>query len=327
LKSFKIGHEYEGIEIINNFTRNARKILNKAEDKWGHKIKLAARTLPTPQKALDCGYDVLTWVQEGLIDLIIPTPRWETTDADIPIEMWKRLLGRYPVEIAVGLEINNKSTRKGKVVQMNVEAINALSAQYLSMGSDKIYLYNYMDTAHPKKKKSSKLFNRGINNSSICKENYHNTLTTIGNLKKVVKSDRKHIVSYPDIGAPWFMDKIENFAPLPLTSKTYKDIKMARVRVGKIPNDSIIKLILGIKMKNEILKPKDIEVYVNSSPITFIGTRKLEPEYTESPLYAFSVKNNGNMPPFLVVEFATHNKVITVDYIEIFISTPRKLQK
>jgi hypothetical protein len=316
---FKIGHEYEGIEIINQFTRDVRDILDEAEKKWGHPIKLAARTLPTLQKALDCGFDVLTWVREGLIDMIIPTPRWETTDSDIPVELWKSVLQDYPVELAIGLEILQKTSKNIPLLLTSVESTNAQAAQYLSMGADKIYLYNYMDEEPPEGDFKNIYDDINHSHSPLKYKNYRAVLSTIGDKEKVVNLPRRHIVTYSDIGPDWFMDKIHLQSPLPITSEGPDHIRFTRVRVGEIPANAKIELILGASSKDDELSSEDIKVYINSIESPFVRNEKIVP-YTNLKGCVFSVENNGYMPPFLVVEFSACKSPITVDYIEIFIS-------
>ena len=110
---FRPGCEYEGIKILNDFTRQIKTLVLEYEKKRGHKIEIAVRVPANPDDALYSGFDTVTWAKEGLCDIIIPTPRWETTDNDMPIELWKQLLLPYKVLLGAGM-----SFAKGKAYNL-----------------------------------------------------------------------------------------------------------------------------------------------------------------------------------------------------------------
>ena len=111
---FKLGQEQRGIAIINDFMRTVKQMVDTAARKRGHPIRLSVRLPHSPITALKLGFDVMTWVKEGLIALVIPTPRWESTDNDMPIDFWKKLLAGTGVELAAGMEINLRPYQIGR---------------------------------------------------------------------------------------------------------------------------------------------------------------------------------------------------------------------
>ncbi len=310
---FRIGHEYEGIEIMNKFMRDVRSILDRAGEKWGHLIRLAARTMRDPQMALDSGFDTVQWAREGLVDVLIPSPRWQTTDSDIPVEMWKRLLSGTGVKLATGIEILQQASvgNNGGRFYTTTENVNALAAQYLSEGADAVYLFNYMDQPHPEIMTADHAYSDGC---SLEPYNYRKLLTTVGSLETVMRAERRHVKTFADIGPVWY-DKAKH-ASLPLAVKAGQ-AGFLRMRVGAIPAEAALELRLGID-GDQAVAP---EVYVNSVPCEYLRSETVVPAYTKNPAWVYSVENDGSLPPFLVVEIIGGIKDTTIDYAEIHVSS------
>ena len=306
---FKIGHEYEGIEIINEFLRQVWCILTRASEKWGHRVKLCVRTLATPQDALDSGYDVWTWAQEGLVDVVVPTPRWETTNADIPVELWKRLLAGTDVLLAPGIEILQKPTRKAPFHSTSIESVYALATQMLSLGADRIYLFNYMDVPDEKAKEDY-----GVARfwSPLADNHYMNMLNTLSSLDKLMQTERRHVVTYTDLGPAWY--KVNENTLLPLTVQPGSDPRFVRVRVGQVPEDARVEVRLGTDAPADALK-----VYVNSNPCPYLRNETVVPDYTANEAKVYAVNLGGQQSPFMVVEMIAQNQAVTVDYVEIHV--------
>ena len=304
---FRIGREYEGIEILNRFTRDTRAILDRAEKKWGHPIMLAARTMRDPQMALDNGFDAAQWAREGLIDVLIPTPRWQTTDSDIPVEMWKRLLAGTGVKLAAGIErLQQVSWVEDVRIYTMPEHVNALAAQYLSEGADWVYLYNYMDYPDVGALRADPANPAG---SAHEPENNMRMLRTIGDLKTVERMERRHVLTFPDVVPVWY--DMRKMAPLPLTVKP-EQAGFLRLRVGEIPADATVEIRLGVS-GGEADAPT---VYVNSEPCQYLRSEEVIPAYTQKPARVYAVKNDGKLPPFLVVEMIAGEKEIGIYYAE-----------
>ena len=181
LYCFAPGGEYEGIEILNGFMREARAILNEAEARWGHPIRMAARVPASPQAALDSGFDAATWAREGLVDILAPSPRWATCDGDLPVEMWTRLLAGTKTRLSPCVEILCRPYPAAKSKPTSVEIARGLAAEYLSMGADSVYLFNYFDMAR---------LDGAEENHPLRKENYRPLLNTLGAEETVLRTER-----------------------------------------------------------------------------------------------------------------------------------------
>ncbi|MBR5157128.1 MAG: hypothetical protein IKW59_05105 [Clostridia bacterium] len=254
----------ECIKIMNDFIRDVKSIVNDAEKKYGHKIKIAIRLNRDINQSLAFGFDARTWAKEKLVDVIIPSPRWSNCDSGIPIEVWKKELDG--VEILGCLETLLSSGALG-IAYMTAETARGLSASLLSAGVDAIYLYNYFgEGGRPRDAEVQKTC------ASI--EDIYNHRT-----RCVVMCQEK--ATCPQ--------GFERWMPLPL-ELTDGECKSISVRNGKIPENKKVKLVLGFE-KGE---PNDLKILLNGEEITNFKECKIdEPENVISEntkCYSASIK-------------------------------------
>ncbi|MFP6641242.1 MAG: family 10 glycosylhydrolase, partial [Myxococcota bacterium] len=73
--------------ILTEYMREHRCVIEHAAAKRGRRIVFGARVLPTLQANLDVGLDVASWMEEGLLDFVVPNFYVdEQMDADFPFE-------------------------------------------------------------------------------------------------------------------------------------------------------------------------------------------------------------------------------------------------
>lgn len=305
---FKTGHEWAGLALLTEFMRQVRAIADRAEQKYGHRILITARTLPTPQSSLDCGFDVITWAREGLIDILAACPRWATADSDIPTELWKQLLYGTDVTLAVGIELLHRSTPRSALLYNTAKNVNGLSAQYLSMGADMIYLYNYFDRPDFQKHPD---FESHLRHTAVADEYYLPMLHTIGSMDQLLRAERRHVVSYRDITPLW--ESVYKGAPLPVSVR--KGTAVLRVRTGEIPEDAAIEVRLGANTAQS----DPFTVWANSTSCTYLRSEEVIPAYTANPAHVYAIQNDGHMPPFIVLEIKSNAGEVIIDYVEIHI--------
>ncbi len=129
--------------IMNDFMREARRIVNEAARKKGHDILLMARVSPSIEDSLAYGFDVKTWAAEGLVDAIVPTPRWMHCDSGIPVADWKGLVGE-DIAVFPGIETLNFG-----VSYTTVENAKAYAAGWNADGADGLYAFNMFTGTYP----------------------------------------------------------------------------------------------------------------------------------------------------------------------------------
>ena len=185
---FKPGHEKEGAEILTAFMREVRVLTQDWAAKRGHPIKLGARVPTHPDAAVGLGMDGITWVREGLVDMLVPTPFWATTDFDIPIELWRERIGPAvnTIVLAAGGEILVRASPGAKQIENDITSARGFAAGALHRGADQIYLFNYMD-------KEPMSGGPGT---------YRTLLEKGVGLEAVTAAPRRHPVTYRDTVAP-----------------------------------------------------------------------------------------------------------------------------
>ncbi len=185
---FRPGKEAEGAALLNQFMRDVRGLTRQWSAKRGHPIKLGARVPTLPDAAKGLGMDGVTWVREGLVDMLVPTPFWATTDFDIPIELWRERIGSAAknIVLAAGAEILVRAYPAAKPIETDITSTRGFSAACLQRGADSIYLFNYMD---PEPMTGGK-------------EAYRTLLQEGLGLKSISQKTRRHVVTYRDTVAP-----------------------------------------------------------------------------------------------------------------------------
>ena len=133
-------------KIMTEFMKNIKKIAERAGERYGRKVYISVRMSRSLKDSYDFGFDVKEWVKHGLIDVVVPSPRWDITDSSIPIDEWRRELGDE-VAILPCVELNNV-----KKTMTDVATAKAYSAAWNAMGADGLYFYNhdYATTWHKK---------------------------------------------------------------------------------------------------------------------------------------------------------------------------------
>ena len=183
---FKPGHEKQGALILMDFVREVHQLTTDWALRRGHPIKLAIRVPAVPEYARGMGLDGVALARSGLIDLLIPTPFWETADFDVPIEQWRELLGPEAAEVALaaGMGGNIRGCRMpGEWIANGPETMRGFTASMLDRGADRIYLFNHFSTPGSK---------------SIQSNIYHEA----GRMETVIQKPRRHILTFHDIVPP-----------------------------------------------------------------------------------------------------------------------------
>jgi hypothetical protein len=182
---FSKGKEQEGRLILNEWLRDIRKLVDDAVKRRGHVIKLGVRVPASPDTALGLGLDAPIWAMEGLVDLVVVTPRWSTIDFNIPIGRWRELLGER-VTLAGGLEVNYQPHLGIPNRVVTKQEATGAAIGVLSAGADVVYLYNYFQIGHPR--------------WSI--PEYQRMLNAFSSVEELQKLPRRHAVTFSDVTIP-----------------------------------------------------------------------------------------------------------------------------
>ncbi|MCP4645005.1 MAG: family 10 glycosylhydrolase [bacterium] len=189
---FAPGHEREGAVILTEYMAEIRRVTEEWAKRRGHPVKISARVPSDPQHALGLGLDGITWAKRGLIDILVPTPFWFTTNTDMPIELWRELLGPATehVALAPGIEVrvHNRFVHAGPTYN-DLESSRGQVASLIDQGADHVYLFNFfLPTPAPEPVWTPDEFLEFLNDGA--------------QLDVILAKPRRHIVTYDDAVPP-----------------------------------------------------------------------------------------------------------------------------
>lgn len=217
---FSVGREAAGRPLLTAWLREVHGLVTAAAQRRGHPIQLGVRVPSRPATALGLGLDALTWARDGLLDLLVVTPRWATVQCDLPLESWRELLGDLPVTLAGGLEVNYRPYPAGPARTITPDLAAGTASMVLSRGADAVYLFNYFPGA------------------VWPTPGYNQTLAAMASLDELAKLPRRVAVTYCEITAPG-----EDYhPPLPAVGQEVAFV----LRPGTVPVREGCVLVLGL---------------------------------------------------------------------------------
>ena len=204
---FSSGSESQGATLLTAWLREVRGLVDQAATRRGHPISLGVRVPSRPQTAMAWGLDAPTWSQEGLVDLLVATPRWSTLEVDMPLGEWRRLIDASRTTLAGGLEVRYQPYRGAAAGTISPELARGAAVCALSGGADVVYLFNYFQGTWPAAE-------------------FQQTLQAMKSIDSLLALPRSVAVTYRDITSPG-----ESYqAPLPKTGKELAvDLKLGPV--------------------------------------------------------------------------------------------------
>ena len=254
---FRPGHELAGGKIITAWMRRVRAECDRAAVRLGHPVLLGVRVPARPETARRSGLDGVAWAREGLVDLVVPTPFWTTTDFDMPMTEWKRLLAGTSARLAGGIEIRYQPVPNGPAIMMSPELAAGVSLPLLHDGADLIYLFNYdplpllrMDTADGK----AKLWPADTMNTM-----YH----ALQSETALAAQARLHAVTYRDYRAPG--EPTDNALPATDTHADFQWPPGCAVRIATGPKPVSRAVELRVEYSAQTIAPEKLRLYVNGT--------------------------------------------------------------
>ncbi len=308
------GGEYNGLDLLNDFMRKLDGVIKIYEEKYGHDIKVAARVASDIQTNYDFGLDVITWASEGLMDMVIPTGRFETTDFDVPVRSWAAVMHPHGVEVAPGVEHQINTGANSTIGKHSLDTFAGLAASWFSQGADKFYVYNHYLTLSSMMKEEYHKTSPEIKSIGGGTFGYWNMITTVGSYDKLMNCDRRIIMTYNDIAAQW--KGVDYKLPYRVEIGATGALRMP---IGDIPEGATVTLKLG---SNSISLREPPEIRINSVRVESTYSEYSDLGYTENKLMCYPVPESALDDTFIVVEI-TPTKYFAVDYVEVYIEPVR----
>ncbi len=228
---FSDGEEAAGARILTVWlTEKVRPLVAGAAARRGRPVMLGARVPSDPDTATALGLDVKAWIDAGLFDVLIPTPRWATLEFDMPWTKWRTLRGtQSSPALLAGLEAGYRPCLGVKQQPVKRELLRGAAAAALAAGADGIYTFNFFPTD---------------------KRVFLSKTSGIGSLETLLGDTRTHAVTYRDLVAP-----TETARPQLPFSKQEGTLRLAIAPVAK---ESTLTLTIGILLKGEPFRAPDL---------------------------------------------------------------------
>ncbi len=320
IELFAIGREHEGIEILNVFMHEVYAILKKYETMRGHELKLAVRVAPDIQINLDFGLDVMKWVQDGIIDMITLSARFESNDCDMPIKLWKRLLTPYNVVLAAGIDMNILPNIEwcSNAIYPNIETFAACAANAYSQGADKLYFFNYFHT------EVTRLLDKNTLPDPDPDAHYGSpgvemtVYKMLGDMDGVMKLNRRHVITIKDRLPQWKRSAnfpVENRAAYQVPY-TFNRNGSFKITVGEIPDGAELTLRFAVE-DGEAVRKDTPRVFVNSEPCEFIGIENDQRWSKSENTLSYCIPKSAfgfDICPYIIV-----NSLTKVTYMDVLV--------
>ena len=140
--------------VLTDLQRRVRRMTNELGEKRGRPFYLAARVSGTLESSYRIGFDIPTWIKEGLVDILIPAGG-HGTDPSIDVATYLDLCRGTDVVVYPGLDIYLPSISGGMMVAQEQFVgpegaelkekmwYRGLTSRYHNAGADGIYLFNW----------------------------------------------------------------------------------------------------------------------------------------------------------------------------------------
>lgn len=321
-----MGNEMADMELMTQFHRDIKAIVDKAEIKWGHEIKIGARVGRDIQTNIEMGFDIITYCAEGLLDVVIPCAYY-MTDTEIPVQTWKKVLQSYDVELypnaSMGIISQCQGDRNGsdiiyythayKSMSESLEIMAGTAASYYAQGADKVYLYNlFGDSANPIKAEH-KIDTNVVDYPSGNNYARWNMQTTLGSPEKINTMTRRYVLTYQDYAGFFGTSHCQ----LPKTVSKVDRYAIVHFYTGDVQADDTVTLRLATKETNDLSTA--MKIFVNGKQATLINRAAGNDRLTlDQIVYTFSV-DKSVIKNSAMVEMTTTNEAMpyTVTYAEL----------
>ena len=131
----------ECARLMTDFVRSVRALTRRRAKEVGHPVSLCVRLTRDVEKSLVFGFDAKTWAKEGLVDVIVPSPRWAWSDSTIPVAEWQRECPGVLILPCIETLLASGEAVEG-MTHMTPETVRGHGVNFLGMGAKDLYVYN-----------------------------------------------------------------------------------------------------------------------------------------------------------------------------------------
>lgn len=328
-----LGNELAAMDILTQFMRDAKALVKKAEEKWGHPILVCVRCPRDIQSCIEAGFDILKWCEEGIVNWLVPTAYY-MSDYEIPVLTWKRVLAPYDVTLVPNVTMGSYGTTEGSRTASdisyysqtpgrapNVEMVSGTAYSYLAQGATKLYIFNiFGDCGKPieedEKVPTDEIFPISSEAERGKKAILWKFFCTCGSAEKIAHQQRRHTISFQDYSGLWGTPQKQ----LPKVVDRANKYCYLHFYTGEVTNQSKVTLLLGVQGEEDLSSV--MKVFVNGTEVVYKGRALNEFPYTKDDTYLYAYEVDASaINGSVVVEFTTteKEKPYTVCYAELVV--------
>jgi hypothetical protein len=154
---FRFGMERENAPLITDLIRRTRQMLDELGERQGKVLGLSVRVPNTIEGCRDLGLDVHEWMNERLVDIVVPSTFF-AQDTEEDVGEWVELASGSPVRIhpaieeayltgaSQGRDIPSFQIHSALMQALTPQMIRALAARHWAAGADGLYVFNWINT-------------------------------------------------------------------------------------------------------------------------------------------------------------------------------------
>lgn len=296
---FATGQCDEGRPVLDQFMEQVKKLALEWSHLRGRPIRIGVRVPADPLTAFDMGMDAMRWAQEGWVDRIVPSPFWETSQHDIPVEMWKKLVRGTGTDIFPCLEICLRQTRFSRCTLScpfnRSETIRGAALSLLDRGADGIYLFNYMDRL----------------DAFYTETEYREILSETGKQEIMRHRPMRFVFTFHDRkpdGKPW-----DDRLPDSLIEGAFHEY---RLHTGNLKGICSSKVVLSFSGR-ETVTAADVAVYVNGELCPVGKIVDIPQPKPATPCIGWEIPDAGFKNGYQVVEVVAKTSGLMLEWVEI----------
>ena len=194
-------HGYRLRYTLTDLQRAIRRMTNDLSAERGRPFYLAARVAGSLEMCRRIGYDIPTWIDEGLVDILIPAGG-ASTDASIDVKGFVEVCQGTDVAVYPGFDAQVPGTAAGPEDGFTKDQMltRAISSRYHAKGADGIYVFNWHANAETRRELLSQI----------------GSPETLQGKDKVYAATHRHLVTEGDWRGAFHIDRIWGQVPVAL---------------------------------------------------------------------------------------------------------------
>ena len=282
---------------LTDLQRAVRQLTDEISEKRGKPFYLAARVNGYVEMCNNIGYDIDTWVKEGLVDILIPAGG-AATETEAEVDKFKEICEGTDVVVYPGFDSGVSQMpayAEGAYVKDQMRT-RGLASRHFAKGADGIYIFNWHANGETRREMLSTI----------------GSTETLKATDKVYAATRRHIVYEGDWRGAYKRDRVRGTVPVPLRETMTGEGPTCILDVAEdFSVDKPKSVELRIRLQ-DWLKGDKVKVELNGCELSGFDTQ-YEHKANPDPVYAYA--NQSVFPVSDVTDTAWLSKDIELDQI------------